>query len=265
MLSAVLAALMLVQSILGLLFQGQYRDAKWIVVAWIGNDWVTLVVAVPLLIIAIIFAVRGSIRGLLLWLGVLGYASYNYAYYLFGAALNAFFPLYLAALVLSVVTLILSLSRIDASAVAASFRSKTPVRLIGGYLVFVGVGLASVWLIMWAAYVFAGTPTPIEPELFKVVAAIDISIIVTSLVFGGVLLWRRHAWGYVVAATAGILGALYLLVLAVNSFVAIYRGTAEGPGELPVWGTLAVLTAGAALLLLANVRSERARPTGTPI
>lgn len=252
-----LAVLMILQPVLGLLFQAQYRDVEWIKAAWFGNDWVTLVVAVPLLIVALVLAARGSTRGLLLWLGMLGYALYNYAYYLFGAALNAFFPLYVGTLVLSVVTLILSLSRIDAAVLAARFRPRTPVRLIGGYLAFVGVGLASVWLAMWAAYIFAGTPTPIEPEAFKTVAAIDISIIVTLLVFGGVLLWRRNAWGYVIAAIAGTLGTLYLIVLSVNAFVAIQRGTADAPGEIPAWGTLALLTAVATLLLLSNVQSER--------
>jgi hypothetical protein len=38
---------------------------------------------------------------------------YNYAYYLFGVALNAFFPLYVVAFVLSAVTLIVALSRLD--------------------------------------------------------------------------------------------------------------------------------------------------------
>src|SRR5687767_1322755 len=86
--SMALAALMLVQSILGLLFQEQYRDAEWIKATWFGNDWVTLILAVPLLIVAIIMANGGSRRGQLVWLGMLGYAFYNYAYYLFGAALN---------------------------------------------------------------------------------------------------------------------------------------------------------------------------------
>jgi hypothetical protein len=255
--SIALAALMFVQSILGLLLPEQYRDAEWIKATWFGNDWVTLTLAVPLLIVAIIAANRGSIRGQLLWLGVLGYAFYNYAYYLFGAALNAFFPIYVGTLVLSVVILIVCLPRIDTALLTESFRARTPVRLIGGYLAFVGIGLGSVWLIMWAAYIFAGKPTPVEPEAFKVVAAIDISIIVTLLVFGGLLLWRRNAWGYIIAAIASVLSTLYLLVLSVNSFLAIQRGTADAPGEIPVWGTLALLTATAALLLLSNVRSDR--------
>jgi len=110
---------------------------------------------------------------------------------------------------------------------------------------------------MWGAYAFAGRPTPIEPEAFKLVAALDISIMATALTFGGALLWRRNAWGYIVAAIAGIQGSLYLLVLSVNSSVAIHRGLAEAPGELPVWGMLAVLTTTATVLLLTNVRGER--------
>jgi hypothetical protein len=190
---------------------------------------------------------------LLLWLGMLGYGAYNYAYYMLGAALNAFFPLYIVSLVLSVVTLILMLSRIDAGDAAASFRAKTPVRIVGGYLVFVAVGLTSAWMGMWAAYVFAGQPTPIEPEAFKLVAALDTTIMVPGLTLGGVLLWRRNAWGYIVA---GIQGSLYLLVLSINSAVAILRGLAEAPSELPLWGTLAVTTTAVTLLLLANVRGR---------
>ena len=255
-LSAVLAALMVVQSILGLIFPGQYRDVEWIRATWFGNDWITLVVGVPLLVASLVLARRGSIRGLLLWLGMLGYGAYNYAYYMLGAALNAFFPLYIVPLVLSVVTLILALSRIDVAEIAASFRQKTPVRIVGGYLVFVAVGLTFVWMGVWAAYVIADQPTPVETEAFKLVAALDITIMVPALAFGGVLLWRRNAWGYSVAAIAGVQGSLYLLVLSTNSVVFILHGLAEAPGELPQWGTLAVTTTAATALLLANVRGR---------
>lgn len=84
------------QAALGLLFPGRYRDVEWIAATWWGNDWVTLGLAVPLLWFGAARAVRGSTRGLLLWLGTLAYCVYNYAYYLFGAALNAFFPIYLS-------------------------------------------------------------------------------------------------------------------------------------------------------------------------
>jgi hypothetical protein len=252
-LSAALAALMVLQSVLGLIFQEQYRDAGWIKATWFGNDWITLVVAVPLLVVALLMARGGSVRGLLLWFGVIWYGTYNYAYYLFGAALNPFFLLYIIAFVLSAITLIFALSHLEVTAIAASFRPTTPVRVIGGYLAFVGFGLASVWTSMWAAYAFAGRPTPVEPEVFKLVAALDMSFMVTTLMFGGVLLWRRNVWGYVVAAIASIQASLYLLVLSVNSIVIVHRGLAEAPGEFPIWAVLAASTTASAVRLLASL------------
>ena len=84
-LSAVLAVLMVGQSVLGRVYPGQYRDAQWIRLTWFGNDWLTLAVAGPLLVAFLLLVRGGSVRGLLLWLGVLGYGAYNYAYYMLGA------------------------------------------------------------------------------------------------------------------------------------------------------------------------------------
>jgi len=68
-----------------------------VLATWFGNDWVTPAIALPLLTTGLLLDRRGSICGRLLWLGALGYAVYNYAFFLFGAALNSFFPLYVAA------------------------------------------------------------------------------------------------------------------------------------------------------------------------
>lgn len=243
---------MAAQAALGRLFPGQYRDVEWIAVTWIGNDWVTLVVAAPVLVLGMRLASRDSNRGLLLWLGAVAYAVYNYAFYLFGAALNAFFLLYVVSLIVAAAILILALGRLDAGGVAAGFRRTVPVRLIGGYLVFTGAGLAAVWIVMWAAHVFGGRPTPVDPQAFKVVAALDLWLMSPALVAGGILLWRRRPWGYVIAGLASIQGALYLLVLSVNAAIAIQRGLAAPPGELPLWGILTVCTGTAAALLLVH-------------
>jgi hypothetical protein len=249
---APLTLLMVVQASVGLMLPDQYRDVDWIRATWHGNDWITLTAAVPLLWLGHLHAIRGSLGGQLLVLGVAGYGAYNYAFYLFGAALNVFFPLYVVGCLLASATLGYLLSHFDPRVIAASTLATTRMRWIGGYLVFVAVGLALVWLGLWGMYAFAGRPTPIEPEAFKVVAALDLSVMVPALLVGGVLLWRHSPWGYVIATLAAIQGALYLLVLSVNSAVAIGRGSAEPPGELPIWGSLMVFTAVAAVLLVKN-------------
>jgi hypothetical protein len=109
--------------------------------------------------------------------------------------------------------------------------------------------------------VFAGRPTPIEPEAFKVVAALDLLWLAPSLAAGGWMLLKRRPWGFVIATAASVQGAIYLLVLSLNSIVAIHRSLAASPGELPIWAPLTVLTWLAALLLLAGAnRRDVVRP-----
>jgi hypothetical protein len=52
---------------------------------------------------------------------------------------------------------------------------------------------------------------------------------------------------------------MYLLVLSVNSMVAIHRRLAVSPGELPIWAPLTVLMWAAALLLMKNVTGRESR------
>lgn len=254
--SIVLALLMAMQAGLAMALPELYRDVGYVRETWFGNDLVTLALAVPVLATGLLLERRGYVLGRLLWLGGLGYGAYNYAFYLFGAALNVFLPLYIVLVLLSVVSLILTLARTEPGAVPARFSPHTPVRLIGGYLVFVALGLSVVWLGLWAAYIFANRPTPVTPEAFKVVAALDLSVMAPALATGGLLLWRRRPWGYVIAAIAGIQGSLYLVVLALNSLLFIMRGLVEAPGELPVWGTLAVTTSLATIVLLTRVQGR---------
>ena len=252
-LTATLAALMAAQALLGRLLPHLYRDDGWVRSTWFGNDLVTLLLALPVLLAGLRLAGGGSRRGALLWVGGFGYAVYNYAFYLLGAELNAFFPLYAAAEVVAAAALILLLSSIDAARLAAGLPPGAPVRALGGYFTVLGLGLAAVWLGMWAAYVFAGRPTPVATDAFRLVAALDVTLMVPALACGGVLLWRRHAWGLVVASLAGVQGALYLVVLAVNTAVAIVEGLVAAPAELPVWGPLAMTTAVATTVLIGCV------------
>ena len=85
-----LAALMAAQSLTGVMAPEQYRDVEWIKATWYGNDWLTLIVAVPLLLMSSLGARRGSARAFLLWAGAVGYAVYNYAYYLTAKRVNAY-------------------------------------------------------------------------------------------------------------------------------------------------------------------------------
>lgn len=71
---AILAAL---ASAGGLLCKGLYRDNAFVTTTWLGNDAVTLFLAVPILVAALFFSARGSLRAQLVWLGMLDYVLYG--------------------------------------------------------------------------------------------------------------------------------------------------------------------------------------------
>jgi hypothetical protein len=241
---------MVVASLAGIFWDGLYsRDAEWAQAAWSGNDLVTLLVAVPLLVMALLLARRGSRRGELLWYAMLGYAVYNYAFYLFGARMNELFPLYAVLFVLPFIALALALGHLDAGAVAADFSARTPVRWVSAYMVFTGAGLAIAWTAQWAAWVFRGVEPSIGVEGFALVAALDLTFMVPYFILGAVLLWRRRPWGYVLGAIMNLKGAMYTLVLTAGSSVGAARGIEGSAAQIPVWGawTLAGLAATAAL------------------
>ncbi|MCX7593725.1 MAG: hypothetical protein N2235_08195, partial [Fischerella sp.] len=85
-LSSIIAVLAGIAAAGGLFIDDLYRDNHYVTLGWFGNDWVTLVVAVPILVIALILSARGSQRAQLVWLGMLDYTLYNFGFYLFGAA-----------------------------------------------------------------------------------------------------------------------------------------------------------------------------------
>jgi hypothetical protein len=73
-------------------------DAPYFVAQAIGQDFVTLTVALPSLVVAAILAGRGSGGGRLIWLGVLTYLVYTYAIYAFATRFNSLFLVYVALL-----------------------------------------------------------------------------------------------------------------------------------------------------------------------
>jgi hypothetical protein len=61
-----------------------------------GTALVILVLALPALLIAMRSAGKGSIRALIVWLGVIAYLSYNAVMFIFATPFNQLFLLYVA-------------------------------------------------------------------------------------------------------------------------------------------------------------------------
>lgn len=249
-LSVAIAVLAALASAGGLLLPGLYRDNAFVQTTWLGNDAVTLFLAVPILVAALVFARRGSFKAQLIWLGALDYMLYNYAFYLFGAAFNAFFLIYAALLGLSIFALIYGLVPLDVNLVSRQFRVNTPVRWIGGYFLFVAAGLGIVYLAQSIGFILTGQVPAIvtmSGHPTNVVFALDLTLLIPWLVVGAIWLMTRRPWGYVIAGILNVKGPLYTLVLSVNSIL-VMRASLPETSELPLWGLLTALGLAASLL-----------------
>ena len=256
-LSAIMALLMIVASCGGLLIDDLYRDNAFATSAWRGTDLATLVVAIPMLLVALAASLRGSLRGQLVWLGMLDYTLYNYAYYLFGTAFNRFFLLYVALFTLPILALIFGLAKSDVQRIGEAFRARTPVKWIASYMLFVAVGIGGLWIAQSLSFVITGQVPQFIIKVAhptSVVFALDLSLVVPFLVLGAIWLWQRRPWGYVLAATLNVKGAVYMLALAAVSVWAARSGFPEFSAELPLWGLLSLGFLAASCALLGNVR-----------
>ncbi|MCW3490479.1 hypothetical protein [Dethiobacter alkaliphilus] len=252
-LSGIIVILMIISSVGGLLIDNLYRDNAFVSAVWRGNDYVTLIVAVPIFIISLLIAKKGEPRALLIWFAMLWYSFYNYIFYLFGAAFNAFFLLYVALFTLSLYALIFGLPHLDITKIKERFSPDLPVKWISGYMLFVAAGLSTVYTIQSLNFVVTGQlPEIVELTAHptSIVFAIDFPFLIVPFVLTAIWLWKRQPWGYALAVILNVKGAIYTLVLAVGSY------SAGATAEIPMWITLTIAGVIVSGYLLKNMQAQ---------
>ena len=261
-LSAVIAALIVVASTGGLFLDGLYRDNTWATTQFRGSDVVRLVVTAPVLVAALVLAWRGSPRAQLVWLGTLWLAVYDYAFYLFGAAFNDFFLIYVALFALSILALIFALPQVDAHAIGRQFQARTPVKWIGGYMLFIAVFLGGLWIAQSLSFVVTGQlPQSIVDSGHPtgIVFALDLALLVPGMVLSALWLWQRRSWGYVLAAIMLVKGTIYPLALI---GMAVFYTNATGAWDPLAWFWIAFAIASliASGFFFGNMQSDQKQP-----
>jgi hypothetical protein len=254
--SAVIAVLMVFASLGGLLLPGLYRDNIWSTAAFRGNDLATLLLAVPVLAVALVQARRGSERARLVWFAVLAYNVYNYAFYLFGMAFNDFFLLYAALVSLSLIALAFAIPAI--AAIHWPVR-QARARVVAGYMAVVGVMFGAMWVIQAVRFLASGTVPKVitdSGQHTSIVFALDLTLIVPTMLIGAVLLWRDRPVGVVLGVVMNVLGALYMAALAIVGAFQVRAGISGASWAAPPYIELAITSLAACWLLLHRPRTH---------
>lgn len=239
-------------SLLGLVLPNLYQDPLAVRQMLRGYDLATLVVAMPLLGLALAPALRGSPRAQLLHLSMLFYVVYHYATYVFGSAFNAVFLLHAGLLSVAIAALVIAVASVDIQRLARGLPPRTPARIVAGILALLAGGLGGVWVSKSLTFAFTGQ-VPDGGLLVLPVAhlhlafALDLVLLVPGYAVAAVLLWRHADWGQVLAGAvlpASVIYQLnYMSALVFQARAGVWGATGFDPAEPAVVALLLAATA----------------------
>jgi hypothetical protein len=219
-----------------------------------ANDLVTLVLALPLLCISYWLTLRGSLRGKLLLTGTLGFILYTYITMCFGAAYNKLFLVYVALLSLSLFAFILSMMSFDLKTLPSNFSEKLPRGWIAGLLFFAAAFLSLAWLGRIAATFTPGAIPALDNTTSMFIQVMDLGIIVPVCVLSGILLLRRHPWGYLLASV-GLMKFLTMgTAVSLMALNMARLGVQIGLMELTIFPAIALANLFMVVQLLRNIK-----------
>ena len=213
--------------------EGLYQHmSSDVAIQGIAQDYITLFVAAPLLLLSLYFARKGSFKGRLVLSGVLFYFLLTYLFYLTMAMFNAFFLGYVVLLSSSFFAVTLSLLSFNLNKLVTYFNPKIPVKLLGGFLIFNAILIGLLWLSVVLPSLLSGTnPVDLDHYTTLIVQGLDLALFLPISFLSGFFFIKRKAIGYLcapvylvflsilmTALSAKILG---MTLVGVNAFPAI--------------------------------------------
>lgn len=231
-----------------------------------GTDAATLLVALPLLVIANLLNRRGSRGGGLLLASALAYFLYISISLCFGAAYNRLVFLYIASFSTSLFAFILACTTIDVAALPVHASPRMPRRGIAAFLCFAGIATALIWLSdMIPAMMQGGAPAVLASYTTVFTYVFDLAVITPSAVLAGVLLLRRAPLGYLLAPIVMILCALVGVTVIGQTVFQIRAGIVFGPGQfiglIGSWVVMGAIAIGLTISFFRNLQDTSIAPS----
>ncbi len=180
----------------------------------IAQDWVTVFLGVPLLILSCWFARRKSLRARLLFAGTLAYFLYTYMSYSFLCTYNPLFLVYVALMSLCFFAFVLVMLSFDMALLQQAFSEKLPTRTIGILMIVFMAAIALMWLgRIVPPLLDGGTPIVLEHYTTLVIQVMDLGLVIPASILAAILLMRRKPAGLLLSAVMCMKGATLLTSL----------------------------------------------------
>ena len=181
----------------------------------IAQDYITLFLGVPLLLLSLFAARRGSLKGLFLLAGTLGYFLVTYLFYLVMGMYNMMFLGYVFLAGASFQAFMLTLLSFNPKRLPLLFSAATPVKTTGRFLIFNSLAIALLWLSITVPPLADGSIVPIQVEHYTtlIVQGLDLAILLPAAIIAAVLFIRKRPLGYLLCPVYFIFLSLLMTAL----------------------------------------------------
>lgn len=224
------------------------NSSRQLVAEGVGWDAFTLVVAVPILLIASIFVARGSFRGYLVAAGMLGYFLYMHLEYAVTWAFGPMFPIFIVVLAWSLIGLVGVSALIADAGVRDRFDDRFPRRS----LATLNLGMALLLTVLWIGRIVEGLaaePAVLHGETTMTIQALDLGLVVpVSVMVALTALWRSPVGMAAAAAFAVTFAAMTTAIAAMMVSASMVTGVLQLP-PIIVFGAAGV----ASLVLISRI------------
>lgn len=239
--------------------RGLYQnDSVSVAAQAIGQDIVTLLLAIPLLLVSLYLARKGHMMGRLLLAGTLGYFLYTYTSYTFYSQYHSLFLLDVALMSMSFFAFTLSMMSFDMAALPACFSDKLPVKTIGGLLIFIASALGLLWLKMIITpLIYHTVPMELEHYTTLTIQAMDLGLVIPVSILSGILLIKQNPFGYLLSTVMIIKETTLLSAITVMMLVQGAAGISVGNGVIAVFILFDLVILTCLFLMMRYVREPR--------
>jgi hypothetical protein len=237
---------------------GLYQDmSAEVAPQGIAQDFVTLFPGIPLLIIGLIWALTGSLKGKFLLGGVTAYFFVTYLFYLMMGMYNEFFLIYTLLASLSFFALAITLFEIGKYNLQAHFKPQTPVKLIGAFLIFNSLSVGLMWLNVIVGPMLNGTyPSHLDHYTTLVVQGLDLALLLPIAFVSGIMLIKKDKLGYLLAPVYMIFLSLLMLALIAKIVAMSILNAEVGIPPLVIIPLLWLLSLLCSYLSLISIKKE---------
>lgn len=245
-----------IASVCGIGFKSVYeRDIEHFATQAASQDWVTIFVAVPAILILGWLAYRGSFTARLMWHGAAFYFAYTYAIAAFMVRFNALFLVYTGLLACSIFAVAGGLISLGWPIAVETFRPSWPRKGTIVFLWFVVVAFVFLWLSDIVPALVDGTvPESLTESETPTngVHVLDLALLLPVAGLSAVWLKRRDSRGYVLAMA--LVAYVCLLGTALAAMVVGLTG-ADLSADVGVAVVFAAVTIAATVLLTLMARA----------